>query len=84
MPTLVEVTELALALPEGDRAQLAHSLMASLPDDVAYDVEGWLEADRRSAEMDADPSACMTWEEVQAKMRERFPHLKRSSYDPAS
>jgi putative addiction module component (TIGR02574 family) len=77
MPTVPEVTELALALPETDRAQLACSLVASLPDDVVYDVEGWLEANRRSAEMDADPSACITWEEVQRKMRERVPYLDR-------
>jgi len=76
MPTIAEVEKLVLALPEADRTQLAYRLMSSLPDDVAWDVEGWLEANRRSAEMDADPSACLSLEEFEAMIERRFPSWK--------
>jgi putative addiction module component (TIGR02574 family) len=74
---MAEVDKPALALPEADRALLAYRLMASLPDDVAYEVEGYLEANRRNAEMDANPSACITLEEMDEMIRKRFPFLEK-------
>lgn len=63
MVTLSEIESLALKLPESDRARLAADLLDSLPGVLVDEDEGLAEAQRRSEEMDRDPSVCMTHEE---------------------
>ena len=55
MSTIVEVQELALGLPEQDRATLAANLLESLPAVLSDEDEGVTEALRRDAEFCADP-----------------------------
>ena len=63
MVTLAEIETLALRLPESDRARLASDLLDSLSG-VSIEADGGLEeAVRRSAEMDSDPSKCLTHDE---------------------
>lgn len=38
------------------------------------DEEEFAEARRRDAEMDADPSICLTWEEFDGMIRQRVPY----------
>lgn len=58
-----------MQLSVSDRAKLATLLLHSLPspgfDD---DDDGVAEALRRSAEMDADPSMCMTFDELKKSL----------------
>jgi putative addiction module component (TIGR02574 family) len=61
--TLAEIENLALKLPESDRAKLAAELLDSLPGVLVEDEEGLAEAERRSEEMDRNPSVCLTHEE---------------------
>ncbi len=59
-----------LKLSESERARLAGILLHSLPAPVELDDsdDGLEEAIRRQAEMDADPSVCLTWEEFNASL----------------
>ena len=65
MATLPEIEIRAMRLSDSDRAKLATLLLHSLPspgfDD---DDDGITEALRREAEMDADPSTCITFDEL--------------------
>ncbi|HXT63911.1 MAG TPA: addiction module protein [Pyrinomonadaceae bacterium] len=71
MATVIEVEKLALDLPERDRAMLAANLLDSLPPILSDEDEGITEALRRDAEMDADPSIAISFEELDAEMRNR-------------
>ena len=62
MTKLAHLKAEIMSLPDGDRAELASYILRSLPA-VYQDDDGDAEALRRDAEMDADPSACMTSEE---------------------
>lgn len=66
MPSLAEIEQHALTLPENQRAKLAAALLDSLPALLHDDDEGIAEALRRDAEMDANPSAGMSLEEFRA------------------
>jgi putative addiction module component (TIGR02574 family) len=59
-----EVQKSALALPDADRAALAAELLTSLPAVLWEEDDGVAEARRRSNEMDEDPSASCSWEEI--------------------
>jgi putative addiction module component (TIGR02574 family) len=48
------------------------ALIDSLPGVLHDEDEGYAEAERRDAEMDADPSMSITWEELKEMMRERL------------
>lgn len=63
MVTLAQLEEQIMALPDGDRADLALSLLKSLPAAYVDDDDGLAEALRRDAEMDADPSVVLTFED---------------------
>ncbi|MCA9676508.1 MAG: addiction module protein [Kofleriaceae bacterium] len=56
----------ALALPEGERADLAARLLASLADEPADELDPrWVaELERRAREAHADPSGGTPWEEL--------------------
>ncbi|NNE93681.1 MAG: addiction module protein [Verrucomicrobiales bacterium] len=56
MTTLLEIEKTAMALPEEERAQLASSLLSSLPAILHDEDDGIAEAQRRDAELDVDPS----------------------------
>ena len=70
MALLHEIEKLALDLPERDRATLAANLLGSLPP-ILDDDEGIAEALRRDAEMDADPTLAISFEELDARIRNR-------------
>ncbi|MCH7227565.1 addiction module protein [Haloferula sp. A504] len=61
---LKEIQESALELPDSDRAALAAELLGSLPAVLVEDDDGLAEARRRSRELDEDPAAGRTWEEI--------------------
>ena len=64
MQTLDDIEREAMKLPDSDRACLASRLLDSLPAVLSDDDDGLAEAIRRSAEMDRNPGAAMTLEEV--------------------
>ena len=63
---------LALQLPLDERTLLAEKIWDSLPEEVrSADLteEEKAELDRRIAEMEANPDAGSSWEEVRARLR---------------
>lgn len=70
MSAIVEVEELALALPDQDRARLADRLIASLPENFIDDDE-IAEALRRDREMDEDPTKVITLEQLDEMIANR-------------
>lgn len=71
MATIIEIEKLALDLPERDRATLIANLLHSLPPILDDEDEGIAEALRRDAEMDADPSLAISFEELDTRIRNR-------------
>jgi len=65
-----KVEKLALDLPEEDRAQLAASLLDSLPGILSDQDNGVAEALRRDAELDA-PERAISLEELDTFIRSR-------------
>jgi len=65
------LTQTLFSLPVAERIELADQLYASVPDDWQQSVDqAWLEeAERRDAEMDADPTKSMTEEEFYAGIK---------------
>jgi putative addiction module component (TIGR02574 family) len=63
MVTLAEIEAQAMDLTQAERAILASRLLESIAEGYDYDLDGDAEALRRDAEMDNDPSACLTLEE---------------------
>lgn len=65
------LTQSLLALPVAERVALADRLYASVPEDWQKAVDqAWLqEAERRSAEMDADPSLELSHEDFMAGLK---------------
>jgi len=65
MASFTEIEAQALKLTVSERATLASQLLRSMP--PAFDEDdddGLAEALRRGAEMDADPTMCITFEEL--------------------
>jgi len=71
MATIIEIEKLALDLPEHDRATLAANLLESLPPILSDEDEGIAEALRRDAELDADPSQAISFDELDSYIRNR-------------
>jgi hypothetical protein len=71
MPTITEVEKLALALPDGQRAVLAAHLLRSLPSVFHNEDEGIEEALRRDANLDANPSAGLSLEQLDRQIERR-------------
>lgn len=66
-PSGNSLMESVLALPEAERMAIAEALLSSLPDDELVCLEEELfaaELERRSQEMDEDPSASILWSEI--------------------
>lgn len=66
MMTLAEIKALAMELTDSERAQLASHLLHSLPPPPGLynEDDGYAEAIRREAEMDADSAMCITLEDL--------------------
>ena len=75
--TLDKLREEAMALPEADRAELAHSLVKSLDGAPDPDVaDAWdREILRRLAEIDAGTAKMIDREEFRRRMHERLSSL---------
>jgi len=71
MPTITEIEKLAFDLPESQRAVLAARLLESLPSVLHDEDEGVAEALRRDAELDANPSASISPEQLDRQIRGR-------------
>jgi putative addiction module component (TIGR02574 family) len=69
--TITEVEKLALDLPEKQRAVLAAGLLGSVPAVLHDEDEGIAEALRRDAELDANPSAGISLEQLDAQIKRR-------------
>ena len=65
---LDEIRKLA---PE-ERAQLLEELYETVEDDFPLTEEQLKEIERRDAELKADPSIGIPWEEVRARLRAKF------------
>ena len=71
MSVITEAEELALGLPEKDRAKLAEKLIASLPSPFVEEDDDWVEeALRRDREMDEHPETVMTEREFWGSLEE--------------
>jgi hypothetical protein len=71
MATIAEVEKLALDLPDGQRAVLAAHLLGSLPSVLHDEDQGIAEALRRDAELDANPLAGITLEQLDQQIERR-------------
>jgi len=69
MQSLSAIEHDAMKLPESDRATLAARLLDSLPAVLSDSDEGVAEARRRDAEMDRDPEAALTWDELKRDLQ---------------
>lgn len=66
-----KLEQLALGLSEEERAQLAASLLDSLPGILSDQDDGVAEALRRDAELDAHPERAISFEELDTFIRSR-------------
>lgn len=73
MMTLSDVEQEAMKLPEEVRASLASHLLDSLPAVLSDPDEGIAEALRRDAELERDPGAAITHEELRRCIRQKQP-----------
>ena len=71
MSKAAEIEKLASELTERERANLAATLLHSLPPVLDDEDEGIAEALRRDAEMDADPSQRMSLADLEAAIKDR-------------
>jgi len=67
--SIEEIEASVLDLPQDQRAQLAASLLSSLPAVLDEEDEGIEEAIRRSKELDADPASSCTWDDIRNTLR---------------
>jgi putative addiction module component (TIGR02574 family) len=72
-PTLEQILDAALALPDAERLEVAEALLASLqPDNRPPFDESWREViRRRSAEVRSGQVTSIPWEEVKRRAREK-------------
>ncbi len=71
MTTLAAVENLALELPEQERATLAMHILESLPILLSESDGGLAEAERRDAEMDSNPALGLSLAEFDQKILSR-------------
>ena len=71
MATIAEVEKLAFNLSASERAVLAAHLLRSLPSVLHDEDEGIAEALRRDAELDANPEAGITLEQLDRRIKDR-------------
>lgn len=74
MSVVTEAEQIALSLPAKERGELIEKLLRSLPGPfIDDDDDGIEEALRRSREMDENPEMAITIEQLDEKIRKRFP-----------
>ena len=71
MATIAEIEKLAQNLSEKERAVLAAHLLGSLAPVLHDEDEGIAEALRRDAELEANPSAGLSLEELDQRIKRR-------------
>jgi putative addiction module component (TIGR02574 family) len=71
MATIAEIEKLALDLSENERAVLAAHLPGSLPPVLHDEDAGIAEALRRDAELEANPSASLSLEQLDQQIERR-------------
>lgn len=71
MPTMTQVSKLAMELSEKDRGRLAGKLIASLRSNLADDDDEIAEAVRRQKEWEANPEMLITIEQHEELMARR-------------
>jgi hypothetical protein len=71
MATITEIEQLALDLPEDQRAILAAHLLGSLPSVLHDEDEGIAEALRRDGELDANPALGLSLEQLDEQIKGR-------------
>lgn len=71
MATITEIEQLALNLPESQRAVLAAHLLGSLPSVLHDEDEGIAEALRRDVEFDTNPSMGISLEQLDQQIERR-------------
>lgn len=71
MATIAEIEKLAQELSESERAVLAAHLLGSLPAVLHDEDEGITEALRRDAELEANPSANLSLEQLDQRIERR-------------
>jgi putative addiction module component (TIGR02574 family) len=64
MTRVEEIRQQTNVLSTSEKAELAADLLESLPPILDDEDEGLAEAHRRDEEMDRDPKAAMTWDEL--------------------
>lgn len=64
MTRVQEIRQQASALSFSEKAELAADLLEGLPPILDDEDEGVAEARRRDEEMDRDPKAAITWEQL--------------------
>jgi putative addiction module component (TIGR02574 family) len=69
MQTFSAVEQEAMKLPEAERATLACRLLDSLPAVLSDDDEGVAEGLRRDAELERDPAAGLTLEQLRRAVK---------------
>ena len=69
MRTLIELEHQALELPENERAVLAAHLLSSLPACLSEEDEGVAEALRRERELDRNPAAGISFDELKSSLK---------------
>lgn len=69
MQNFRELEQEAMKLPEAQRATLAYRLLDSLPAVLSDEDEGVAEALRRDAELERDPRAGLTLEELRSALK---------------
>lgn len=71
MRAVADIEKEILLLNEEQRAQLAVSILDSLPGVLGDQDEGIAEALRRDAELDADPESALSLEQLDDSIRDR-------------
>jgi Putative addiction module component len=71
MATIIEIEQLALTLPEEQRATLAANLLDSLTGVLSDDDEGIAEALRRDLDLDANPTQAISLAQLDDQIKSR-------------
>ncbi|MBK9153064.1 MAG: hypothetical protein IPM25_02390 [Chloracidobacterium sp.] len=72
---MAEAEKLIFSLSEKDRAELVGKILRSLP--LYADDGGLAEARRRDIEMDENPESIISLEQLNERLSERFPFLRK-------
>lgn len=75
MSVMAEAEKLIFSLSEKDRAELVGKILRSLP--LYADDGGLAEARRRDIEMDENPESIISLEQLNERLSERFPFLRK-------